>query len=684
VRAAARNVQSLVGVLSDEPDAVIGALRSLDLGARPTPDAVTLSSAELPDTEPLLRAFNLIVIDDYSTDLLTASQRRALVDYVAMGGNLLLGSGVAWHRVLSGIDPSLLPMQPTGTEIVPMDVAIPGVQPAPRPTPTAIASPVPSPTPEPPMQVEIATAGAISGSAWLSEYGNPLLLEKAIGAGGVGMSTFDWAAAPIVTWHNATPLLRMAASRLLLGQPQTVRTIGGQTTWVFGSAPQVPEHSQSDPIASAVITLPERDLPSVPLTALFVVLYAALIYPVNYYLLRAIGRLELAWVTLPVVALVFIGGIYVTGLGSKARSVQRNEITIVYTQPGWSRSLHVTYGAVFAPSAGDYHAQISPSGLVAPLDGGAGNGDVQVRPQDDVVDTVNAGAFSMHGYVGESIQPSPAITAVATYFKGALSVHVHNGSGASLSGGYVVAGSSTGAVPDLGPGANADVVLQSPTFVGQTAPQVYPGSSPYYYGSAPATAEQIEGNERNAVLSMMLTINQSGSSLAAPTAPVGPVFVGWSTLPEGPQSVNGSTPVTRSETAYVVPIAISPLPPGALPQGMVKARMVQAPVLGGSITPGATGGGSTASSVYEIVVPVNDAFPHRIAIGYTIPVPEGGAEYWDWSSGTWVIAPEAPFSLGSLPISAMDPASRIVRFRLALPLSFSANALNGIWLGGVY
>jgi hypothetical protein len=704
VPATSQAAQSLVAVLSDQPDPIAGALRSLNLGVRPLPSVVTLSNADLPDTEPLLRGFDLIVIDDWSTDLLTASQRRALVDYVAMGGNLLLGSGVAWHRTLSGIDASLLPMQPTGTQIVDMDTTIPGegsppatISPGanpslsptpsanplatPRPTPSATPSPAPSLAPPPPMQVEIVTANSVSGSVWLSEHGNPLLIEKSVGAGGVGMSTFDWGAAPIAGWANAAPLLRLAAGRLLLGEPQTPRSSGGQTTWLFGAAAPLPNRTQGDTIAAAVITLPQRDLPSVPLTALFVLIYAVLIFPGNFLLLRAIGRLQLAWVTLPVMALVFISGVYVTGLNSKARLIQRNQITVVYTQPDWTRSLHISYGAVFAPSQGDYHAQVATDGLIAPLDQGTGNGDVHVRPGAGIVDTVNAGAFSMHGFLNESIQPTPGITAVASSAAAApgsgaspLSVRIHNGSTVTLSGGYVVAGLSAQPVPDLAPGSSADVPIPAPQFLGQFSAQLYSGFPPY--GTRPPTPEQLEGNERNTVLSMLLMNNGGLNPLGAGTRAVGPVFIAWSTDPQGPQAVNGTTPVNRNETAYITPIQLSPPPPGPVPAGLIAARLVESSV-------------NASTVVYELAVPIQGDSLRSVSIQYTYPsysYPPGSGlpiQYWDWTAATWKVGAlvYSPTQSGvlSLPATAIEPTSRVVRLRM---LSVSRLGASQIYLRG--
>jgi hypothetical protein len=388
---------------------------------------------------------------------------------------------------------------------------------------------------------------------------------------------------------------------------------------------------------------------------------------VNYFLLRALGRLHLAWVTLPAMALVFISGVYVAGLNSKARMIQRNEITVVYAEPDWTRSLHITYGAVFAPSQGDYHAQVPTDALMAPLDQGTGNGEVHVRPGSGIVDTVNAGSFSMHGFLSESIRATPGITAVAGSASplsgsgaSALSVRIHNGSSVSLSGGYVLAGVTAQPVPNLAPGASADVLITTPQFLGQVSSQQYPGSSPTNGTTAP-TPEQLEGNERNTVLGMLLTTNGSISPFGAGARPAGPVFIAWSTDPQGPQAVNGTTPVNRNETAYVIPVQLSPLPPGPLPSGLIAARMVESNV-------------SASAGVFELAVPIQADSLTTVSIhyaypGYSYPPSTGlSIQYWDWTAGSWKVGAALynPTQLGSLllPATAIEPASRVVRLRM--------------------
>src|SRR5260370_20622935 len=71
---------------------------------------VHLSLEDVGDSAILLRAFDLLVIDDFATDTLTAAQRGPITDYVQNGGALLLGTGASWRKTLAGVSPSILPM----------------------------------------------------------------------------------------------------------------------------------------------------------------------------------------------------------------------------------------------------------------------------------------------------------------------------------------------------------------------------------------------------------------------------------------------------------------------------------------------------------------------------------------------------------------------------------------------
>src|SRR2546423_5222251 len=105
----------MAGVISDQPSA-LDSLAIVRAGLSPL--VVHLTPAELSDSAPVLRAFDLLAIDDFATDTLTEAQRFAITDYVMQGGALLLGTGGSWHKTVGGLPPALLPMQLTGSRVL--------------------------------------------------------------------------------------------------------------------------------------------------------------------------------------------------------------------------------------------------------------------------------------------------------------------------------------------------------------------------------------------------------------------------------------------------------------------------------------------------------------------------------------------------------------------------------------
>src|ERR1700716_2565917 len=101
---------ALVGVLSDQSAAELDNFKAVKWGST-SADVVHLSLDDVADTAILLRAFDLIVIDDFATDTLTAAQRSALTDFVQHGGALLLGTGASWRKTLAGVSSAILPMK---------------------------------------------------------------------------------------------------------------------------------------------------------------------------------------------------------------------------------------------------------------------------------------------------------------------------------------------------------------------------------------------------------------------------------------------------------------------------------------------------------------------------------------------------------------------------------------------
>src|SRR5437773_1318835 len=469
---------TLIGVLSDQASALddFAAVHPGGLAAR----VVHLHTDDIADSAIALRAFDIVVIDDFATDSLTARQRMAVADFVQNGGNLLLGTGASWHKTLAGLPAAILPMEPRATLNVHQARAAGG------------------------HNIEVAFADAASGRPWLSEGGVPLIVDRGAGAGIVPMATFVWNQDPIAAWGGTVGLLRQVLTRAVFGGGGSGTNypngMGGPFQPFGGSTPSVA--SKSNALAPVRGNLPGLDLPSLQLTAGLVLLYVLLVGPVNYLVLGAMRRRALAWVTVPLIAVIAATGAYGAGVFTKGRSVQTNQVAILHLQTGWDHAYQETYTGVIPPSRGDYQARVAGDRLlISPIannyNGGFGGnaGSIRVNLPTSVVTLTGMTAFSLGGFVTETMTAAPQLTGRVQLLNGKLVGTIENHSDLTFTDAVLIAGDNFQTFGALKPGATAAVSLApKPTnTIGQPLyTRVYPNASQSYGPGA----DQFSGRDR--------------------------------------------------------------------------------------------------------------------------------------------------------------------------------------------
>lgn len=253
---------------------------------------------DLPEQHGLFDAVDLLVISDVDTGTLTERQRAALVDWVSSGGHLIVTGGAAWRATSAGLS-SLLPLRPADvlevSDLRAFSDWLGGT--AALNTRTLIA------------------AGTLADDAEVllaNSAGVPLVARRSIGAGTVDFIAADPHAAPLRGWPLLPELWYTLAA-----------SAASQPAWGHGVL-------RWDRAAQASRILPGFDLlPDIlPLVA-FVVLYIALIGPVNYLVLKRMNRREWAWLTIPILIAAFTALAYVLGTNLRGTEVTINRLALV-------------------------------------------------------------------------------------------------------------------------------------------------------------------------------------------------------------------------------------------------------------------------------------------------------------------------------------------------------------------
>jgi hypothetical protein len=96
--------------------------------------------------------------------------------------------------------------------------------------------------------------------------------------------------------------------------------------------------------------------------AVFIVLYILLIGPVEYYFLkRVLGRLELTWVTFPLIVVTVSAAAYFTAYAVKGRDLKVNKLDVVEVDPASGRVYGTTWFTVFSPRIDTYTVAVTPA-----------------------------------------------------------------------------------------------------------------------------------------------------------------------------------------------------------------------------------------------------------------------------------------------------------------------------------
>jgi hypothetical protein len=660
---------ALVGILSDQ-SATLDSLATIHPGGI-APGIAHLAATDLPDSALVLRAFDLIAIDDFSTDTLTAAQRGALADYVAGGGSLLLGTGGSWHKTLAGLPTAILPMDVTGSVALGPSQVLGGAS-----------------------GVEVAT-GTLAGSrAWLNDGSWPLLVEKSVGSGIVAMSTFDWNQDSVAGWSGTQALLRQMFVRTTIGLNPSSAVFSGGGPAIAGSVSQ-----QSGAFSQVLAELPALNLPAWWFIGSLVVLYVLLIGPINYFVLRALNRRALAWITVPTIAIVAAGGAYGASLLAKGRSVQVNQISVIYAEQGWDNAYLDAYTGLLAPTRGDYQVRVPGSDtLISPIayNGGGGFADpnqgvIQVNTATGELTLPGMVAFSLRGFVTEGMTQAPKLVGHVELVNGKLTGTVQNLSSIPFTDAVLIAGNSYQKFGRLAPGASATFdVTPSVTNPNNGMPAIYQIYPSGLFGPPPAgntTEVQRQNDSKAAVLSTLPTNGFKGMSLS-----VVPMFVAWSDQPSQNITVNGNAPHSYPETAVVLAMPVDQIGSGSLPAGVVAGRIVD---LDGNVQPNGMPGMlavQNGSATYDFA-PALAPGAHLTAAALVSSNPYGGgfkgippgaggaagtvtSQVWDWSTSIWIDVNYQDSGSTSIPDSGVNPSTGEVLLKLGGDNGFSSGWLS--------
>jgi hypothetical protein len=469
--------QIVMGVLAGNPSALNSLADYPSSGQQAT--LARLEPGDLPEQAQYLESLDVLLISDLDSGTLQPAQLAALRGWVLSGGQLLVTGGAGWQKSVAGLQ-DWLPFLPDGLSEVDDLSALADF--------SGVA--------EPPGQDALAATGSLSTTAHpavlLSAGDQILAASRNLGFGRVLYLAFDPASEPLRSWPGAPGLLRA----LLEPLPSVPVWAKGFNDWYQAG--------------SAITSLPSLRLVGVGWLLAFLFSYTLTVGPLNYFVLRRFKQRELAWLTIPLLVVIFAGGAFMVGGRSRGSLPVISRLAIIQVWPGQEQARLDGLVGVFSPTRQTYTLALPPglslhplrdSNLSAPPDGfeiAASIDGAQTAP-DLRLDVAGMRALSVSGTV-----PAPQITQDLQYqlseTSARLSGQITNHSSLHLENVVLLGPGSAQLLGNLDPGASLELGYDLQT--NPLPPSVYrpvtPGPGIVYYsgpGSDQAMQVLVGGND---------------------------------------------------------------------------------------------------------------------------------------------------------------------------------------------
>jgi len=230
----------------------------------------------------------------------------------------------------------------------------------------------------------------------------PLVVQVPLGLGRITVVAFDLDASPFRD-NDKRPefwdwLIRKAGSEKSAIPPEKY----DPNVLAAGVNPTASEDGITYALRQHVDTFDGVPVISFGWVALFIVLYTLLIGPVEYlFLKKVLGRLELTWITFPIIVLSVSAGAYFTAYAIKGKDLRVNKIDVVDIDVGGGRVYGHSWFTVFSPRIDNYTVGIEPK---EPWGYGPQDDDAKFKPVT-VVDWMGGSRIGTGGGFGRGYRP---------------------------------------------------------------------------------------------------------------------------------------------------------------------------------------------------------------------------------------------------------------------------------------
>ena len=343
--------EALVGVLSDDYTALNyldGLSVAFENGIIRTVRLVELDEDSFPEQASGIEALSYLIINSYDTSCLSDTQYGAVKGWVEQGGVLIVGTGSDYSRTLSGFQDDFLEGSVVGAMEGTMELD------------TENSAALNYTKEQGIMEISLKDGTPLKGIFKQTDTKSGLVWNRDYRQGHVVVTAFNLGMEPMISWNQTRNMASLLLEKAVSGYSSTrIENLSSGNIMV-----------DQWMLSSALDGLHDVNYPNMKLLGILFVVFLLLIGPGLYLLLKAFDKREWMWLLVPVLAVGFTAGIFVSTQNLRIRNPREASVTTMYyDMDSENGAQEKVYMALQVPGAGKEQVNLNPSLVNLKLNG---------------------------------------------------------------------------------------------------------------------------------------------------------------------------------------------------------------------------------------------------------------------------------------------------------------------------
>ncbi|MCY9669140.1 hypothetical protein M5X11_30155 [Paenibacillus alginolyticus] len=315
-----------------------------------------LKQADIPREALGLDGLDVLALNDFASDTLTGEQVQAILQWTKRGGTLLLAGGAGYPKTAAPFaEASPVTYQGTTTVTELPELAKVGEKELILTQPFTLS------------QAKLVKGG---GSV-VTDGALPIYARGAYGSGFVTYVAYDLSLNPLASWNGNARVWEQ-----MLSGPLASANAFNLNQMRYGNDPYYE-------LDRALEYFPSLQPPKLAILALVLLLYAIVVGPLLYLILRRLDRREWAWFVIPIVAIMTSIGIFQFGASNRGSTMAQTFHTI--TLNGSGSGIKQSTLSVFLPKGGSMELKFPGKIAVSPFMQGEVYPSLQLHDRSELV-----------------------------------------------------------------------------------------------------------------------------------------------------------------------------------------------------------------------------------------------------------------------------------------------------------